>query len=275
MDSCDDVQDEDKDCQLYYLLPSSYALMAIDNKPQWFLRARQRYQRMYGLRQPMYTSSDFLDHMSSFNNGRLQELRQLIQDSDQAMLLSMQSAVVAIARTSSDPEIYFNEAERCLRTLTNPMDFKLPNRPPPIVLKSSSRRRMDDQESCLIIEQDVLLSSMEKHINVLESLCDKVVRKYEALSKSLRADMKVCRQRRRRQLEDEAQADGTGEGRNHQALYQPQKHNPCSVCLLRSSDRVMIPCCHLAACSACSFKLDNCPICRKVIRRTILVDWNE
>lgn len=41
----------------------------------------------------------------------------------------------------------------------------------------------------------------------------------------------------------------------------------CKLCLARPIGTVLIPCGHAMACTVCSKRIDECPICRKHIRR--------
>lgn len=46
-----------------------------------------------------------------------------------------------------------------------------------------------------------------------------------------------------------------------------EESNPCVICLEYEKTYVFIPCGHMATCGKCTFKIDNCPICRSPIAR--------
>ncbi|GMI44424.1 hypothetical protein TrCOL_g5469 [Triparma columacea] len=47
----------------------------------------------------------------------------------------------------------------------------------------------------------------------------------------------------------------------------------CTVCLAEKRSVLFLPCCHLVCCEGCSEKVDDCPMCRKVIgsRKTVFM----
>ena len=49
----------------------------------------------------------------------------------------------------------------------------------------------------------------------------------------------------------------------------PAQDSVCVVCLCAARSVVLIPCGHLAVCQSCYVRLQQCPICRSVIRGSI------
>ncbi|GMI33530.1 hypothetical protein TrCOL_g5536 [Triparma columacea] len=45
----------------------------------------------------------------------------------------------------------------------------------------------------------------------------------------------------------------------------------CTVCLVAKRGVLFLPCGHLVCCGECSERVDECPICRKVIRKRLTV----
>ena len=43
----------------------------------------------------------------------------------------------------------------------------------------------------------------------------------------------------------------------------------CKICMVSDANLVFLPCGHLVSCAACAPALQNCPICRALIKGTI------
>lgn len=252
----DSVRDDDEELELYHLTPAAYGVVAVDNAPSWVLESRKLYQQVHSEGHPIFKSSEYMDAESSMN---IEIERLLGQDSmnggasEQVML---ESRVVAIMGSRLNPAMIYRERGDYFVTFHENIieDIPIPVSPPPIIVRNTIR----PEGSSIEIRQQDLIKSFEEHIVILTDLCSGLKTSFQQLDQNLKSimELQIERQRKLRGL--------------------PIKIiSACSICLVRNSDRVLLPCCHLACCSICSMKLYNCPVCRKSCKRKLLIQMNS
>lgn len=52
------------------------------------------------------------------------------------------------------------------------------------------------------------------------------------------------------------------------------ENNQCTICMVNNRDLVLIPCGHIVVCSSCGAKINQCPICRKQIERSLKIFYS-